>query len=344
MKSLLDTLYSTLANRDLFFKSGWGEMAGLDYILHSEPSKLHLRPVQDISIHWESGRTEKGLTVREGNFESPFQFEYTNGRNKVISELPEEAKRAYVQMILPKIVNAETPMVIHFAATGDEGFTRRRLTMAIPLASIGIGSLILENPFYGKRRPIGQRGVMIQRFTEFLRMSRAATDEGVALLRYLYRQGHRILGVTGISMGGYVALTAAARSELEIAVAACIPSHSGSPVYTDGLLSKVCDWNFLQKELTGTGKDARKFMRAILDCSDIRAFPKPKRPDAVVIVGARKDAYIPNYSTEVIKEHWQEANLRWVKHGHVGSFLFCAKDFRQAVADSFDLLAKRKSD
>lgn len=343
MQSLLDKAYSTLVNRDLFFTKGWGEMAGLEYILETEPSKLHLRPVRDISIHWEPGKTEKGLTIRNGSFESPFVFEYTNGKSKVVVTLPEEAKRAYVQLVLPKQVHSETPIVIHFAATGDQGFTRRRLTMAIPLAKIGIGSLILENPFYGRRKPKDQKGVMIQRFTEFLRMSRAATDEGVALLRYLKSRGHNTLGVTGISMGGYVALTASARSELEVAVAACIPSHSGSPVYIDGLISKICDWNTLQKELGDSKRDAKTFMKEILDCSDIRVFPKPKRPDAVVIVGARKDAYIPNYSTEIIKEHWQEANLRWVEHGHVGSFLFCAKDFRRAVVDSFDLLGRRKN-
>ncbi|MBK8397247.1 MAG: alpha/beta hydrolase family protein [Leptospiraceae bacterium] len=338
MKSLLDNFYSTVFNRDLFFKSGWGEMSGLNYILASDPNKLHLRPVRDISIQWESGKTEKGIHIRNGFFESPFVFEYTNGKNKVLVELPDEAKRAYVQFILPNQVDSNTPVVIHFAATGDEGFSRRRLTMAIPLAKIGIGSLLLENPFYGKRRPVGQKGVMIERFTEFLRMSRAATDEGIAILRYLKNKGHNILGVTGISMGGYVAVTAAARSEFELAVAACIPSHSGSPVYTDGLLSKVCDWNSLQNELVGTKKDARIFMREILDCSDIRTFPKPKRPDAVVIVGAKNDAYIPQYSTEIIKEHLPEATLRWVSQGHVGSFLFCAKDFRNAVKDSFDLL------
>jgi hypothetical protein len=128
---------------------------------------------------------------------------------------------------------------------------------------------------------------------------------------------------------------------LELAVAACIPSHSGSPVYIDGVLSRACDWVSLQKELEQSGKDAKTFMRNILDCSDIRTFPKPNRPDAVVIVGAKNDAYIPRYSTEIIKEHWSEANLRWVSQGHVGSFLFCAKDFRQAVEDSFNLLTQK---
>lgn len=342
MNSLLDTLYSTIANRDLFFQSGWGDKNGLQYLLTNSPKSIHLRPVKDIDIEWGIIKKEKEYLVQEGKFQSPFEFIYEVGKERIKIELPEESKVASIQKILPLNFNLDTPLTIHFAATGDEGYHRRRLTMAIPLIKHGVASVLLENPFYGKRRPLGQRGVVIRTFTEFLRMSRAATDEGIALLRYFKKNGHTRLGVTGISMGGYVSLTAAARSEMEIAVAACIPSHSGSPVYVDGALSKACDWNTLCSHLNFSNqKDAKHFMRLVLDQSDIRNFPKPKRIDSVVIVGAKKDGYIPNYSTRIIKDHWQEATLRWVHAGHVGSFLFCTSDFRQAILDSFSLLENK---
>lgn len=339
MNSLLDTIYSKLANRDLFFKSGWGDKEGLHYLIKNNPAEIHLRPVKDIELHWESEKKEKDFLVREGYFETPFVFEYNIGKEKKLIELPDEAKRAYVQMLLPLNYESNTPLVLHFAATGDEGFTRRRISMAIPLLKKGIGSVLLENPFYGLRRPNDQKGVVLKTFTEFLRMSRATTDEGIALLRYLHKQGHTNLGVTGISMGGYVALTVAARSELNLATAACIPSHSGSPVYIDGALSRACDWNTLKSDSPNQNY-AKHFMRLILDLSDIRTFPKPHRPDAVVIIGALNDGYIPKYSTQIIKAHLPEATLRWVSTGHVGSFLFCAGDFRKAVVDSFELLKK----
>ncbi len=342
MNSLLDTIYSKLANRDLFFKSGWGDKEGLHYLIKNNPAEIHLRPVKDIELHWESEKKEKDFLVREGYFETPFVFEYNIGKEKKLIELPDEAKRAYVQMLLPLNYESNTPLVLHFAATGDEGFTRRRISMAIPLLKKGIGSVLLENPFYGLRRPNDQKGVVLKTFTEFLRMSRATTDEGIALLRYLHKQGHTNLGVTGISMGGYVALTVAARSELNLATAACIPSHSGSPVYIDGALSRACDWNTLKSDSPNQNY-AKHFMRLILDLSDIRTFPKPHRPDAVVIIGALNDGYIPKYSTQIIKAHLPEATLRWVSTGHVGSFLFCAGDFRKAVVDSFELVRKNKN-
>ena len=337
MNSLLDSIYSRIANRDLFFQSGWGDKDGLRYIIENHPTNIHLRPVKDIELKITKEQREKNFITKEGYFESPFEFTYEFGKTKKRVELPEEAKRAYVQMILPMKHNLNTPLVLHFAATGDEGYTRRRISMAIPLLKNGIGSVLLENPFYGLRRPKDQKGVVLKTFTEFLRMSRAATDEGIALLRFLHKIGHTNLGVTGISMGGYVALTTAARSELNLAVAACIPSHSGSPVYIDGALSRACDWNSL--ELDSPNKnDARHFMRLVLDRSDIRTFPKPKRPDAIIIVGANNDGYIPNYSTKIIKEYLPEATLRWVSSGHVGSFLFRTKEFRHAVVDSFEMI------
>jgi hypothetical protein len=280
MISLLDTIYSKLANRDLFFQSGWGDKEGLYYLLANHPTEIHLRPVRDIELIWKSETKEKEFIIKEGSW---------------------------------------------------------RISMAIPLIQKGIGSVLLENPFYGRRRPKDQKGVVLKTFTEFLRMSRATTDEGIALLRYLRKEGYSNLGVTGISMGGYVAITAAARSELELAVAACIPSHSGSPVYIDGALSRACDWKSLQSD-SPNKNDARHFMRLILDRADIRSFPKPKRPDAMIIVGAQNDGYIPNYSTKIIKNHWSESTIRWVSTGHVGSFLFCLGDFRKAVVDSFRLL------
>jgi hypothetical protein len=46
-------------------------------------------------------------------------------------------------------------LALHLAGTGDHGFSRRLVT-ALPLVSEGIAALILESPYYGRRRPIHQ--------------------------------------------------------------------------------------------------------------------------------------------------------------------------------------------
>ena len=338
MTSMLDNIYSALANRERFFQDGWGDIPGLTYIMDKDPTSLHMRPVDDVHVQWEHERRHKHYILREGWFETNFEFVYELEGETTAVYLPEEARRAHIQMILPRATGEKSPLTLHFAATGDEGFDRRQFFMARPLAKAGIGSVLLENPFYGSRRPSDQKGAAVREFTGFLRMSRAATDEGVALLRYLQKEGYGPLGVTGVSMGGYVSMTAAARSGLDLAVAACIPCHSAAPVYVGGALGRACDWDKLQDEL-GADLDAREYMKEILSLSDIRTFPRPARPEAAIIVGARKDAYIPNYSTEICQAHWPGSSLRWVNSGHVGSFIFATRAFRQAVVDSFDLLA-----
>jgi hypothetical protein len=46
------------------------------------------------------------------------------------------------------------PRVIQLAGTGDHGFGGRRRSLALPLArDHGVASLILENPYYGPRKP-----------------------------------------------------------------------------------------------------------------------------------------------------------------------------------------------
>lgn len=53
-----------------------------------------------------------------------------------------------------------------YAGTGDHFFYRRRHLMALPLLrERGVASLLLENPFYGLRKPAAQgiifRGVVL---------------------------------------------------------------------------------------------------------------------------------------------------------------------------------------
>jgi hypothetical protein len=49
------------------------------------------------------------------------------------------------------------PVIFHFAGTGDQNFWRRRWLLAKPLLTEhNVASLILENPFYGVRKPKNQ--------------------------------------------------------------------------------------------------------------------------------------------------------------------------------------------
>lgn len=76
--------------------------------------------------------------------------------------------------------------------------------MAKPLLKHGIGSILLENPFYGYRKPIEQVRSCLFHVSDIFVMGGCLILECIALLHWCERLGYGPLGVTGLSMGGHV--------------------------------------------------------------------------------------------------------------------------------------------
>jgi len=319
--SLLDRTYAAWSNRRLFFRQGWGDRALLEEALREDDD---LGPVSAIYPVWEDVREEGEALLKQGSFPSPFLH----------PDLPAQSRTAYVELVLPRDWSRRTPVCLHFAATGDEGFERRRKALALPLIRSGIGSLILENPYYGRRRPPGQHSKMLNVFSDLWLMAGATIAEGRSLVDWLRREGFERLGVCGISMGGSMAARTAALDPEPLAVTALITPHSTSAVFTEGLQKNYCAWDVLNRQLDGHG-DAMERMREILDHTDIRRLPPLRRPEAAFLVGAQADAYISRESVENVHRHWPGSTLTWVPSGHVGAFLFHRDLWVEAVRKSF---------
>jgi hypothetical protein len=324
MTSLLDRLYASQSNKRLFFRQGWGDLPLLRERL---AAGFRIPPVQDLTIVWGHERTERGARIRQGSFESPFDA----------PGFPRESRTGHVELVLPPDASTQTPVCLHFAATGDEGFARRRIVLALPLVKHGIGSLILENPFYGKRRPPGQHGKMLNRFVDLYLLGASTVREGLSLMQWLRREGYGRLGVCGISMGGHMAAQVGALSAEPAAIVACITPHSAGAVFTQGILKKYLAWNVLERELDGSVK-AIDLMGRFLDLTDIRHYPVPANPRACFLVAAAKDAYIPPESAMILHRHWPGSDMRWLDSGHVGAFLFHRRAFVEAIVNAFNQL------
>lgn len=324
MTSILDRLYAGQSNKRLFFRQGWGDLPLLKNLL---AAGFSIPPAQDLTIVWGPERREKGARIRQGSYVSPFDA----------PGFPRESRTGHIELVLPPAATHETPVCLHFAATGDEGFARRRIVLALPLVRYGIGSLILENPFYGKRRPPGQHSKMLNRFVDLYLMGAATVQEGRSLMRWLRAEGYGRLGVCGISMGGQMAAQVGALFPEPVAIAACIAPHSASAVFTEGILKDYLAWDVLNRELEGSGR-AFELVREFLDLTDIRHYPIPVRPRACFLVAAAKDAYIPPESAMILHRHWPGSDMRWLKCGHVGAFLFHRRDFLEAIVKAFEKL------
>lgn len=182
--------------------------------------------------------------IIEGHFKSPFIIHLPG-------LLPPEAENAYFQAVLPKKWSSDyyKPVCIHMAGTGDHYFWRRRKIMAQPLLKRAeISSIILENPFYGLRKPKDQVRSILHNVSDIFVMGGCLIMEALVLLHWSERQGLGPLGLTGMSMGGHMASLAATNWPKPIVVVPCLSWSTASGVFTEGVLSGAINWDLLQTQ------------------------------------------------------------------------------------------------
>lgn len=226
-----------------------------------------------------------------------------------------------------------TDCVVLLASWNDHTYTTRT-RLAARLADIGIASLLLENPYYGERRPSPEPWQSIRTVVDIARMGRAAIEEGRALVAYGREKLGRRMGISGYSMGGAHAAYVTATMADPVAPAPLAPSHSPTAVFSGTALE------------AGIGlKDRRDLERfhQYLEAVSILNFEPPPHTAAAVLVAAVDDGYVPEASARAIHEHWPGSTLIMTGGGHA-SLLFMRKPIlMRAVRDSFARLSELES-
>jgi dienelactone hydrolase len=248
-----------------------------------------------------------------------------------LAHLPACAKRAFVRRIAPTAPQGSRhrPVYVALAAAGDEGFAQRTRLYRPLAARAGIEVVLLESAMYGLRRPWGQRGSAIRTVAEHLLMNLSTVDETRALVEHLAREGHERIGVLGFSMGGASAALAAAVIARPLAVAVLAAGRSVVRVLIEGKLSQSIDFDAL-----GGSDAARARLTALFGAADLDRHPAPRRRDAVVIVGGRRDGYVFAEEVEDLHALWATSELRWLDTGHAGAFLYHGMALRRAAVDA----------
>lgn len=79
-----------------------------------------------------------------------------------------------------------------------------------------------------------------------------------------------------------------------------------------------------------TNAEVVDFMRGVMDhFTHLSYFSKPVDPSMIIVVTARKDAYVPREGTVGLSELWPEAEFRYIENkGHIGAFLLEQPAFR----------------
>lgn len=314
----LDRAYGWYSRRTPLFRGGLGAESTFAWL--RERGLSFARPAAP-DITWSAEREEGGARVRDGEFDSPFER----------SLLPAESRRARLRWLLPRQGDAQK-VYVHLAATGDEGY-RRRTYLAAPLLAEGVGALILENPFYGARRPVGQERGAVRTVAEQLVMNLASIDEALALAAWARQEG-LVAGFTGYSQGGHMAALATAAFPGPIAAALVATGDSPLPIFTQGLLSRTIAWESLGERGAALAVFNEAFGRA-----SATGLPPPRAPRAAVVLAALRDGYVARPSVEALLAHWKGAELRWVGGGHVSLLLrraAIAAAMRDALARLLD--------
>lgn len=310
-----DNLHARLRNDGHFFPHGWGDREILELSL----VQLAQPPVSSFRCLSQTERSSH--LVREYSFASPHPER----------KLPKESEQAHCMLVLPREWDHSTPIVVHLAATGDEGYSDRYRLLAVPLLQHGVGSVILENPLYGVRRPTTQQGTYVETVSNLWLMGITTVAETRVILAWLQNEGFHRLGVCGISMGGQLASHVAALHPEPLAVCACIAPHCATPVFLDGVLAKYTAWKALHEDEA----QARQLLKAQLDRTDLKLFPKPARMDCCIWVAASYDAYVNAESCRLTQTTWPASTIRWLAAGHVSSVMFRRKAFMKGILDAF---------
>lgn len=324
----LDRFVATATSLPRFFRNGWGPLDLLDALV-DRAAAPPAGPPASIDIRWRPGRRRiDGTHLFRGWFESP----------DTALPLPPRTRTAHIQLLLPPdAFEGPRPAVcLHLAGTGDVTYAGRRL-MAAPLArEHDIGAMILQNPYYGERQPSGQCGVKLGRVVDQLLMNLATLAESRALLRWLYEEGYGPLGVTGYSMGGYMAaLTAQRVSSFPLAVVPCASGDSARYPLMESPLRRQIAWRRLRSDFPGES-GAYDFLAERLDRLSVSRLGELPEKHEAILVGARQDLFIPPSHVRRLHDHWSRAELRWVGGGHTTGWTLHNRALRRAVADAFD--------
>ncbi|KAM5191703.1 protein ABHD18 [Mantella aurantiaca] len=245
--SKLDVLYRRVLLTKFFIR-GWGKPEDLKRIFEfrkiigNRETCQHLVP-KDYPVYVDKVEEQTDCKILDGHFTSPLV-------HYVPDVMPSETVVARFQFVVPKEWKSKyRPVCIHLAGTGDHYYWRRRTLMARPMIKeAGMASLLLENPYYGCRKPKDQMRSSLKNVSDLFVMGGALVLESAALLYWLEREGYGPLGMTGISMGGHMASLAVTNWPKPIPLVPCLSWSTASAVFTTGVLSKAVNWRELEKQ------------------------------------------------------------------------------------------------
>ncbi|KAJ8711282.1 hypothetical protein PYW07_008524 [Mythimna separata] len=261
--SRLDAVYRSILLTK-FFTKGWGKPENLRRLFEfrkvvSNRDECFKLVERDYPVTITKQQTLSDCKLYEGYFITPLE-RYLPGI------VPKIAQKAHFQALLPLHWSEKNckPVCLHLAGTGDHFFWRRRNLMVKPLLKeAGIGGIILENPFYGLRKPTDQVRSSLHNVSDIFVMGGCLILESLVLFHWCERNGLGPLGVTGLSMGGHMASLAATNWPKPLVLVPCLSWSTASAVFLQGVMSHSINWDLLEDQYLSDGEYREKLSKMV---------------------------------------------------------------------------------
>ncbi|CAF0761735.1 unnamed protein product [Rotaria sordida] len=360
-----DKLFRRLVISKSFIR-GWGNPLHLQELCVSRREKVAIRneclklvpaeSIQENTVEIVKQEIKGDRQYIDAKFRSPIA-------NHMGHMVPTEVATAHFQLVLPhdhRVGIDSIPINICYAGTGDQGFNRRRLLTAHPLLKqYRIGSIILENPYYGVRKPKHQVRSSLFYVTDLLVMGGALMLETLALLHWCEKMKLTPAILHGFSLGGHMASLAFTNWPGPLSLLSCASWSTSSTAFCDGVLSRTIPWDLLKKqfyenkayqtfyEYLREGKKStssnlsvidpvKDMMRLIMDeFTSLDNYSRPVEsniPNAMFIIGTN-DGYVLRDGIPDMNDVWPGCLVRYIPYGHISGFLFSQSVFQHAVAE-----------
>lgn len=195
----------------------------------------------------------------------------------------------------------------------------------------GLDIVLVTQPFHGARQPSPSPWSGFHFLAHGLCHANEAMLQSVfdvrTLMNHLYRTGVPAIGVSGLSLGGYItALLANADERLAFAIP---NSPMVSPV--DMLLEWTPSGALLRKMIPASGLGVADFRRLLAIHSPLTWQPviDPRR---LLVIGGAGDRFTAPRYVQLLHKHWTGSRMHWfpgnhVLHLHQSRYLRLMRDF-----------------
>ncbi|KAJ1354606.1 hypothetical protein KIN20_011596 [Parelaphostrongylus tenuis] len=188
----------------------------------------------------EKEHISHGVRMLDGRFRSPHAIMFPN-------QLPGCLQWARWRAYLP--TSGQKGVCIHLAGTGDHSYVRREIGFVKGLLEAGVGSILIQNPFYANRKPTSQFRSSLENVSDLFVMGAALIAECNYLISWATSEGCGPMALSGVSMGGFMASLAATNVSAPIAVVPCMSWTTAAPAFTEGALRDAINYEELQRQL-----------------------------------------------------------------------------------------------